>query len=94
MDFSWSDEHLVFKENVNKFAKNELNSAKIERDHDCLFEKNYGRNVLDLAYRASASPRDMASRAGMCLPLSWCCKSVTNNSAIGIKRPLECDLIS
>ncbi len=51
MDFSWSDEQLAFKESVIKFAKNELNSANIERDHDCLFEKNYGRNVLDLAYR-------------------------------------------
>ncbi len=51
MDFSWSDEQLAFKESVIKFAKNELNSANIERDHDCLFEKNYGRNVLDLAFR-------------------------------------------
>ena len=66
MDFSWSDEQLAFKESVIKFAKNELNSANIERDHDCLFEKNYGRNVLDLAYMASASPRNMAGRAGMC----------------------------
>jgi len=94
MDFSWSDEQLEFKQSVIKFAKNELNNANIEWDHDCLFEKNYGRNVLDLAYNASASPRNMASRAGMCLPLSWFCKSVTTNSAIGMKRPLECDLIS
>jgi hypothetical protein len=39
MDFSWSDEQLAFKESVIKFAKNELNSAIIERDSNCQFEK-------------------------------------------------------
>ncbi len=66
MDFSWSDEQLAFKESVIKFAKNELNSANIERDHDCLFEKNYGRNVLDLAFKAFASPKNTADRAMIC----------------------------
>ncbi len=71
MDFSWSDEQLAFKQSIIKFAKNELNSAIIERDSKCLFEKTYGRNAFDLASRDWRFRRNAVVSGLIRSPLYW-----------------------
>ena len=56
MDFSWSDEQLEFKQSVIKFAKNELNSALIERDSQRLFEKKLWHKCAQFGIQGLAIP--------------------------------------
>ncbi len=57
MDFSWSDEQLAFKQSIIKFAKNELNSAIVERECNCLFEKMLWQKCARFGIKGIAIPK-------------------------------------
>ncbi len=56
MDFSWTEEQLLFKNSVIKFAQNELNNAAIERDCTERFDTSLWRKCAEFGLLGISVP--------------------------------------
>lgn len=57
MDFSWTAEQLDYKQSVIKFAENELNSAVVERDKKCLFDRHLWQKCAEFGLLGISVPK-------------------------------------
>ncbi len=58
MDFSWTEEQLVYRDTVIKFAQQHLNKELIERDRDALFSKELWQECARFGIQGMPFPEE------------------------------------
>ena len=58
MDFDWTDEQLRIKEEIARFARNELNDELIERDKNCVFSREAWKKCADMGIQGLPFPTE------------------------------------
>ncbi len=63
MDFSWSDEQKVLREQIVEFAQRELNSGVVERDRQGVFDRDLWRRCGDMGLLGLNVPQAYGGQA-------------------------------
>ena len=62
MDFSWSEEDLVFRNEVIEFAKSELNDDIITRDREGIFSRDLWQKCAHFGIQGLATPQKFGGK--------------------------------
>ena len=58
MDFALSDEQRLLRDEIRRFARNELNGEVIERDRDQTFSRDLWRKCGEMGLPGLAAPEE------------------------------------